>query len=82
MGRVSKALTADKPEYKGDTDRNWMGSAVKKPGALRATAAAQGGMGPGGKIKRAWLAKAAKGKGKTAKRARLAETFSKFRPGK
>lgn len=61
----------------------WIQNAVKKPGALRATAARHGALKNG--IKKAWLKKAAKGHGvskKTAQRARLAMTFSKMRKSK
>jgi transposase-like protein len=58
--------------------KNWMQHAVKKPGALRQTAARHGALKNG--IKSGWLKKAAKGKGVsplTAKRARLALVFKK-----
>lgn len=70
MGKVSKAL---------DKSDNWMAGAVKNPGSLRATAAAEGAITPAGTISKPWEAKKAKGKGKTAARARLAETFGKAR---
>lgn len=55
--------------------KNWIAGAIKKPGALRKTLGAKKGK----PIPKAKLEKAAKGKGKTAKRARLAETLSKLR---
>lgn len=52
----------------------WIAGAIKKPGALRKTmGVAKGKTIPAGK-----LAKAAKGKGVTAKRARLAMTLKKL----
>jgi len=67
--------------YKKD-DNMFMQTAVKKPGALKATAKAEGALNPDGTINKAWEAKKAKGKGKTAARARLAKTFDKYRPTK
>lgn len=49
----------------------WIADAIKKPGALRKTLKAK----PGKPISSKKLAQAAKGKGITAKRARLAETL-------
>ena len=63
-------------------DTFWMKDAVKKPEALTKTAKAEGALNPDGTIKKAWEAKKAKGKGKTAKEARLAKTFDKYRPKK
>jgi hypothetical protein len=52
----------------------WIAGAIKKKGALRKTLGAKKGKNiPKGKLN-----KAAKGKGVTAKRARLAKTLSKF----
>jgi hypothetical protein len=51
--------------------KNWIAGAIKKKGSLRKTLGAKKGKNiPVGKIK-----KAAQGKGKTAKRARLALTL-------
>ncbi len=50
---------------------NWIAGAIKHPGALRKALGAK----PGKPIPAAKLAKAAKGKGVTAKRARLAKTL-------
>lgn len=57
--------------------KNWIGKAVKKPGALRDTL----GIKKGDKIPAKLLKKAASGKlgKKTAQRARLAQTFRKMR---
>ena len=52
-----------------------MAGAVKKPGALHKDL----GVPQGQKIPKSKIAKAAKGSGLTAKRARLAQTFAKFR---
>ena len=54
---------------------NWIAKAIKKPGALHK----EMGIKKGKKIPKAKLAKAAKKPGKLGKRARLAETLSKFR---
>ena len=58
--------------------KNWISSAIKKPGALRKTLKAK----PGKPIPAAKLKKAAKGNSKTAKRARLAITLKKLHKGK
>lgn len=56
----------------------WIQKAISKPGALRKTMGTKKGKTiPAGK-----LAKAAKGKGVTAKRARLAQTLRGFSRGK
>jgi hypothetical protein len=55
--------------------KHWIAGAIKHPGALHKEL----GVSPGKKIPRAKLAKAAKRGGKLGKRARLAETLSKFR---
>lgn len=56
----------------------WIQKAISKPGALRKTMGTKKGKTiPAGK-----LAKAAKGKGVTAKRARLAQTLRGFSSGK
>lgn len=57
----------------------WIQKAIKKPGSLTATAKRAGAVTKKGTISKSWLAKQAKGKGKTAKRARLAMTLSKLR---
>ena len=58
--------------------KNWIKSAVKKPGALRAEL----GVKPGKTIPAKTLATAAKAPGKEGQRARLAETFKKMKTGK
>lgn len=55
--------------------KNWIAGAIKHKGALRKTLHAKKGK----PIPAKKLAKAAKGKGTTAKRARLAETLKKLR---
>jgi hypothetical protein len=62
-------------------DDKWIQKAVKKPGALTATAKAKGGVKKGGGLKSEFLEKAADGKygAKTAKRAQLAKTFRKMK---
>lgn len=58
---------------------NWIKGAIKKPGALRATAKKAGAIKADGTIKKTWLQDKAKGSGKTAQRARLAITLSKMK---
>lgn len=55
--------------------KNWVASAVKKPGALRSSM----GIKPGHTIPAKALATAAKAPGKLGQRARLAETFKSFK---
>lgn len=57
----------------------WIQGAIKKPGALRATAKRAGAIKSDGTIKKSWLREKARGKGKTAQRARLAITLGKMR---
>lgn len=54
--------------------KNWIAGAIKHPGTLRETLHAKKGK----PIPAKKLAKAAKGSGVTAKRARLAETLKKM----
>ena len=58
--------------------KKWIKDAIKKPGALRKTLKAKKGKD----IPEEKLEKAAKGKGKTAKRARLAVLLKGFKKGK
>lgn len=63
----------------------WIQKINLKKGALTKTASKHGAIKKGNGIKKAWLKKAAKGEGvskTTAKRARLALSFSKFKKGK
>ena len=59
--------------------KNWIKGAIKKPGALRATAKKAGAIKADGTIKKTWLKEKAQGSGKTAQRARLALTLSKMK---
>lgn len=60
--------------------KNWMAGAVKKPGALRATAERKGLIKGAEKLSRADLDKLADSKNPTTrKRANLAKTFAKVR---
>ncbi len=62
--------------------KNWIKKAIKKPGALRATAKSAGAVSADGTIKKSWLRAKAKTGGKTGARARLALTLSKMKKGK
>lgn len=57
---------------------NWIEGAIKKPGSLRKSL----GVKKGKKIPQKKLKAAAKKKGKTGQRARLAETLEGFNKGK
>lgn len=57
---------------------NWIQSAIKHPGTLREMAAHEGAMTKGGTIRKEWLFRAAKRKGKVGQRARLALTLGKM----
>lgn len=59
--------------------RKWIAGAIKKPGSLRAQAKREGALNPDGTIKKSWLQKKKKAKGKTGKRARLAITLGKMK---
>ena len=59
--------------------RKWIKGAIKHPGALRREL---GVSKKTGKIPKSRIAKAAKGHGVIAKRARLAKTFAKMRKAK
>jgi len=56
--------------------KKWIQKAIKKKGALRAQAKKEGALKDG--ISAEWLARASKRKGKTGKRARLAQTLKKL----
>ena len=56
--------------------KNWIASAIKRPGQLHRDL----GVPQGKRIGAAKIAAAAKGKGKTGQRARLAQTLAKLRP--
>jgi len=57
----------------------WIQGAIKKPGSLKATAKRAGAIKSDGTIKKSWLREKARGKGKTAQRARLAITLGKMK---
>ena len=57
--------------------KKWIQKAIEKKGALRATAKREGALKDG--IDSKWLNEAAKRKGKTGQRARLAKTLKKLR---
>jgi len=57
--------------------KRWISQAIKRPGALRATAKREGALKDG--ISKSWLRRAAKRSGVTGRRARLAITLSKMR---
>ena len=59
----------------GAVKKNWIQSAIKKPGAIRASM----GVKKGEKIPAKKLAAAAKKPGKMGQRARLAQTLSKLK---
>ena len=60
---------------KAPKSKNWIASAIKKPGALRASM----GVKKGEKIPAGKLAKAAKAPGKMGQRARFAQTLKGFK---
>lgn len=59
----------------------WIQEAIQHPGALRAEARKEGAITKRGTIDREWLREKAKEGGVTGRRARLALTLSKLRPG-
>lgn len=59
--------------------KNWIGKAIKHPGALRAKAKAAGKLGADGKISKSWLQEKAKGNDQTARQARMAIALSHMR---
>ena len=64
----------------GAKKKDWIKGAIKKPGALRATAKRAGAMKKDGTIKKSWLQQQTKkGNSKTAQRARLALTLGKMK---
>mgnify|MGYP001313012802 FL=1 len=56
--------------------------AIKKPGALTASAKRAGAVKKDGTIKKSWINKMAKKKGKIGQRARFAKTLAKLRKKK
>jgi len=91
---VRRTLSRKRPAPKGNvttqfkkggakkSSKNWIKGAIKKPGALRATAKRAGALKADGDIKKSWLREKAKGSGKTAERARLALTLGKMKKRK
>jgi len=59
-------------------NKKWIQTAIKNPGALTATARAEGAITKRGTVKVDWLKKKAKEKGTTGRRARLALTLRGF----
>ena len=59
--------------------KNWIKGAIKKPGALKATAKRAGAIKTDGTIKKTWLKEQAKKNTITGKRARLALTLGKMK---
>ena len=57
---------------------HWIQGAIKHKGALRRLAAKENALNEDGSIDRKWLSEAAKRKGATGRRARLAITLSKL----
>jgi hypothetical protein len=79
MPSTSETVTFDSAKLGGLRRRpmaNWMASAVKRPGALRAKAQRAG------VSTMAFARSHDTGGSRTARQARLAETFAKFRPKK
>lgn len=73
-------VEADQEELRmAASKKNWIKGAIKKPGALTATAKKAGAVKADGTIKKTWLKEKAQGSGVTAKRARLALTLSKMK---
>lgn len=60
------------------TPRHWIAGAIKKPGALRASAKKAGAMTPAGTISKGYIASKASASGKLGQRARLAQTLAKM----
>lgn len=59
--------------------KKWIKGAIKKPGALKATAKRAGAIKADGTIKKTWLKEQAKKNTITGKRARLALTLGKMK---
>jgi hypothetical protein len=78
-GTMPKSVVTYKKGGAKKSNKNFIQKAIKKPGSLRATAKRAGAMKADGTIKKSWLREKAKGKGKTAQRARLAITLGKMK---
>jgi hypothetical protein len=72
---IAKGVIPKEKGMKAGGSTNWIQSAIKKPGALRASM----GVKKGEKIPAKKLAAAAKKPGKMGQRARLAQTLSKLK---
>jgi len=72
-------LKVNQKEKEMAAKKNWIKGAIKKSGALTATAKKEGAVKADGTIKKDWLKEKAKGSGKTAQRARLAITLGKMK---
>lgn len=79
IGTMPKSVVSYKKGGSKKSGKNWIKGAIKKPGALKATAKRAGAMKADGTIKKSWLREKAKGSGKTAQRARLALTLGKMK---
>jgi hypothetical protein len=79
MQQLVKKLNLKKENLVPRKSKNWIKGAIKKPGALKATAKRAGALKADGTIKKTWLKEKAKGSGKTAQRARLAITLGKMK---
>lgn len=79
MQQLVKKLNLKKENLVPRKSKNWIKKAIKKPGALKATAKREGALKADGTIKKTWLKEKAKGSGKTAQRARLAITLGKMK---
>jgi len=79
MQQLVKKLNLKKENLVPRKSKNWIKGAIKKPGALKATAKRAGALKADGTIKKSWLKEKAKGSGKTAQRARLAITLGKMK---
>jgi hypothetical protein len=79
MQQLVRKLNLKKENLVPRKSKNWIKGAIKKPGALKATAKRAGALKPDGTIKKTWLKEKAKGSDKTAQRARLAITLGKMK---
>ncbi len=79
MQQLVKKLNLKRENLVPRKSKNWIKEAIKKPGALKATAKRAGALKADGTIKKTWLKEKAKGSGKTAQRARLAITLGKMK---
>lgn len=59
--------------------KKWIQKAIQRPGALRKKAKSAGAITKKGTIKKSYISKQAKGKGRTGRQARMAKTLSGLR---